>query len=79
MDIRAEFGQRVRELRARCGMSQEMLAHRAGLDRTYISGVERGKRNISIVNIEKKCLIVTHSFQARNINHDWTKKNNRHL
>jgi transcriptional regulator with XRE-family HTH domain len=34
-------------------MSQEMLAHRAGLDRTYISGVERGERNISIVNIEK--------------------------
>ncbi|WP_039944426.1 helix-turn-helix domain-containing protein [Thermicanus aegyptius] len=53
MDIRTEFGQRVRELRARCGMSQEMLAHRAGLDRTYISGVERGERNISIVNIEK--------------------------
>jgi transcriptional regulator with XRE-family HTH domain len=34
-------------------MSQEMLAYRAGLDRTYISGVERGERNISIVNIEK--------------------------
>lgn len=53
MDIRAEFGQRVKELRARSGMSQEVLAHRAGLDRTYISGVERGERNISIVNIEK--------------------------
>lgn len=34
-------------------MSQEVLAHRAGLDRTYISGVERRERNISIVNIEK--------------------------
>jgi Predicted transcriptional regulators len=53
VDIRAEFGQRVKELRARSGMSQEVLAHRAGLDRTYISGVERGERNISIVNIEK--------------------------
>jgi transcriptional regulator with XRE-family HTH domain len=53
MDIRAEFGQRVRELRARSGMSQEVLAHRSGLDRTYISGVERGERNISIINIEK--------------------------
>ncbi|MGO4119072.1 helix-turn-helix domain-containing protein, partial [Rhizobium ruizarguesonis] len=53
MDIRAEFGQRVRELRARSGMSQELLAYRAGLDRTYISGVERGERNISIVNMEK--------------------------
>jgi len=53
MDIRSEFGQRVRELRARSGMSQELLAYRAGLDRTYISGVERGERNVSILNIEK--------------------------
>ena len=53
MDIRSEFGKRVRELRARSGISQELLADRAGLDRTYISGVERGERNISILNIEK--------------------------
>jgi transcriptional regulator with XRE-family HTH domain len=53
VDIRSEFGQRVKELRARSGLSQELLAHRSGLDRTYISGVESGKRNISIVNIEK--------------------------
>lgn len=53
MDIRSEFGKRVKELRARSGISQELLADRAGLDRTYISGVERGERNISIVNIEK--------------------------
>ncbi|GLX66803.1 helix-turn-helix domain-containing protein [Paenibacillus glycanilyticus] len=53
MDIRTEFGQRVKELRARSGMSQELLAHRCGLDRTYISGVERGERNLSLVNMEK--------------------------
>jgi transcriptional regulator with XRE-family HTH domain len=53
VDIRSEFGQRVRGLRARSGMSQEMLAHRAGLDRTYISGVERGDRNVSLINIER--------------------------
>ncbi|CAH0122647.1 hypothetical protein PAE9249_05219 [Paenibacillus sp. CECT 9249] len=53
MDIRLEFGQRCKELRARSGMSQEMLAYRSGLDRSYISGVERGDRNISIINIEK--------------------------
>ncbi|PYI51018.1 helix-turn-helix domain-containing protein [Paenibacillus flagellatus] len=53
MDIRAEFGLRVKELRARSGMSQEMLAYRSRLDRTYISGVERGERNVSLVNIER--------------------------
>ncbi|WP_336787278.1 helix-turn-helix domain-containing protein [Paenibacillus sp. MMO-177] len=53
MDIRIEFGQRIKELRARSGMSQEHLAYRAGLDRSYISGVERGERNVSIINIEK--------------------------
>ncbi|MNI33750.1 anaerobic benzoate catabolism transcriptional regulator [compost metagenome] len=53
MDILAEFGNRVKELRARSGISQELLAHRSELDRTYISGVERGMRNISLVNIEK--------------------------
>jgi transcriptional regulator with XRE-family HTH domain len=51
--IRSEFGQRVRELRARSGMSQEMLAFRSVLDRSYISGVESGLRNVSIVNIDK--------------------------
>lgn len=53
MDIKLEFGQRCKELRARSGMSQEILAFRSGLDRSYISGVESGERNISIVNIEK--------------------------
>jgi transcriptional regulator with XRE-family HTH domain len=53
MDIITEFGNRVKELRARSGISQELLAHRSELDRTYISGVERGMRNISLVNIEK--------------------------
>ncbi len=43
----------MKELRARSGMSQEALAYRSGLDRTYISGVERGDRNVSILNIEK--------------------------
>jgi transcriptional regulator with XRE-family HTH domain len=52
-DIRTEFGSRVRELRTRSGMSQEVLADRSKLDRTYISGVERGERNISILNIER--------------------------
>lgn len=42
---RAAFGARVRELRIRHGWSQEDFAHRANLDRTYVSGIERGRRN----------------------------------
>lgn len=53
MDIRLLVGKRVRELRNSMGISQEELADLAGLDRTYITSVECGKRNISIVNIEK--------------------------
>lgn len=53
MDIKLLVGKRVRELRNSIGISQEELADLAGLDRTYITSVERGKRNISIVNIEK--------------------------
>jgi transcriptional regulator with XRE-family HTH domain len=47
------FGKRVREIRHRRGMSQEKLAELAGLHRTYVSGVERGERNISLANIER--------------------------
>ena len=47
------FGERVRTLRARVGFSQEELAERAGLDRSYVGGVERGERNISLENICK--------------------------
>ena len=52
-DVKITFGQRVRAPRKRAGLSQEQLALKCGLDRTYIGGVERGERNISIVNIEK--------------------------
>ena len=53
MDIKIIVGKRVKELRNKLGISQEELADLAGLDRTYITSVECGKRNISIVNIEK--------------------------
>ena len=46
-----QFGQRVRELRLGAGMSQEELADRAGLHRTYIGGIERGERNIGLLNV----------------------------
>ncbi|MFO7651465.1 MAG: helix-turn-helix transcriptional regulator [bacterium] len=51
--VLVRFGRRIRELRKKKGLSQEALALEAGLDRSYIGGVERGERNISLVNIEK--------------------------
>jgi transcriptional regulator with XRE-family HTH domain len=47
------FGERVRQLRRKAAISQEELASLAGLDRSYIGGVERGERNVSLVNIHK--------------------------
>ena len=51
--IQEHFGERVRELRKQKALSQEALALACDLDRTYIGGVERGERNISIINIYK--------------------------
>ena len=48
-----DFGLRIRLLRRKQGISQEGLAHIAGLDRTYIGGIERGLRNPSLRNINK--------------------------
>ena len=47
------FGTNVREARLSKKMSQEDLAFKSGLDRTYISGIERGIRNPSLLNVEK--------------------------
>jgi transcriptional regulator with XRE-family HTH domain len=52
-DFKVLFGKRLRELRMARGLSQEELAFAAGLDRTYVSSCERGKRNISLENIYK--------------------------
>lgn len=50
-EIKRNFGAQVRRIRLRKGLSQEALALACELDRTYIGGVERGERNISLLNI----------------------------
>lgn len=53
MEIKEKIGKRLRELRTAKGLSQEKFSFECELDRTYIASIEQGKRNVSIVNIEK--------------------------
>ena len=53
MEIKEKIGKRLRELRTAKGLSQEKFSFECGLDRTYIASIEQGKRNVSVVNIEK--------------------------
>ena len=48
-----KVGQRIKNLRIETGISQEKLALKAEIDRTYLAGVENGKRNLSIKSLEK--------------------------
>ncbi len=52
-DILIKFGKKVREERTRLGLSQEELASRASVHRTYIGMIERAEKNITLENIEK--------------------------
>lgn len=49
----ASFGQAVRAFRLETGMSQEALADEAGIDRSYMGGIERGEHNLALININK--------------------------
>ena len=51
--ILRQLGRRIRDLRAAKGWSQEYLAEEAGIDRSYMSGVERGVRNVSVLNLAR--------------------------
>ncbi len=52
-DIRERFGFAVKDRREALGLTQEEFAERAGIHRTYLSDIERGTRNVSLINIER--------------------------
>ena len=54
-EVLIKFGKKVREERAKLGLSQEELASRAGVHRTYIGMLERAEKNITLENIQKVC------------------------
>jgi transcriptional regulator with XRE-family HTH domain len=55
-DVRVRFGKALRVRRRKLGVSQEEFADMCGLDRTYIGGIERGERNVGLLNIERIAL-----------------------
>ena len=59
MDIKEQFGVRVRKLRDKKGWTQAEMADRLGLDRSYISEMESGKRNVCLLNLK----VIADGFQ----------------
>lgn len=53
MDIKLKIGQRIKKLRKDIGLSQESLAYKAEVDRTYVTDVENGRRNVSVEILER--------------------------
>lgn len=72
IDVLKHFGERVRHFRKEQGYSQEKLADEAGVHRTYISGIERGERNVALKNIISisKALGVSASELLEGLNDD---------
>jgi transcriptional regulator with XRE-family HTH domain len=62
MDIKLKVGQRIKELRKNLNLSQESLANKAEVDRTYMTDVENGRRNISVEILEKIIAALEVSF-----------------
>lgn len=60
-DHKLVFGRRLKNIRQQKGISQESLAMSAGLDRTYVSGCERGLRNIGLENIYRLAIALNES------------------
>ncbi|MDD5507947.1 MAG: helix-turn-helix transcriptional regulator [Bacteroidales bacterium] len=61
-EILIKFGNRIREIRKEKGISQEELAEKAGLHRTYIGMIERAEKNITLINIERLAIALNVSL-----------------
>ncbi len=64
MDINIKIGDRIRELRKEIGFSQEALANIAEVDRTYMTKVETGKRNVTVKILEKIIIALNTDFMT---------------
>ncbi len=64
MNVKIWFGEKVRKLRLEKGLSQEKLALLAEIDRTYMPGIEKGERNVSITVIEKIIKALNTDFET---------------
>ena len=53
MEIKKRIGERIKEVRLQLGLSQEAVAYRAEIDRTFMNHVENGRRNVSVETLEK--------------------------
>ena len=74
MDIRKRVGLRIRELRKSLNLTQEALAFKAEIDKTYINEIENGKRNVAIINLER-IIAALESPLSEFFNHEFfTKK-----
>jgi len=62
MDIKLKVGQRIRQLRKELELSQEALALKAEVDRTYVTDVENGRRNVSLEILERLIKALNISF-----------------
>ena len=62
VDVRIRFGRAIRRIREEQGITQEEAADRCKLHRTYYSGIERGVRNVSLLNIDRVSKGLKHSL-----------------
>ena len=62
MDIKVKIGQRIKHLRKELEISQEALAYQAEVDRTYVTDVENGRRNVSVEILERLIKALSVSF-----------------